>query len=113
MRLPGMIVAACALLASAQQPAQRPDDDLARVVAAASAWTARFEQGLSGLLFREKYLQKIYGASPATQGTIGFSGRRARLTEANVFLLRADSTGEFVLFRDVYMSDGREVADHT
>src|SRR5688500_2500095 len=114
MRLPGMIVAVCALLAFAQQPAQTSDDDLARVVADASAWSARFEQGLSGLLFREKYLETIDGGSPATQGTISrVSGRRERLTEANVFLLRADSTGEFVLFRDVYISDGREVADHT
>ncbi len=115
MRLPVLLVAACALLASVQQPAPHAEnDDVSQLVALASAWTARFEQGLSGLLFREKYLQKTDGASPLTQGTISrLSGRRELLTEANVFLLRADRTREFVLFRDVYSTNGRDVADHT
>ena len=113
-----LLVTVLALLAvwqAAPQEVSPPSStDVAYLVATASRWTARFEQGLSGLLFRERYLQKIDGASLRTQGTISSraSGREL-FTEANVFLLRADATREFVLFRDVYSRNGRDVADHT
>ncbi len=114
MRLSVLLVTALALLAPTQQTAPKAQDDVTHVVTLASRWTARFEQGLSGLLFRERYLQKIDGASLGTQGTISSRGTgRELFTEANVFLLRADATREFVLFRDVYSRNGRDIADHT
>ena len=109
---------ACALLAAWQAVPREPtppvSTDVAYIVATASRWTARFELGLSGLLFRERYLQKIDGAAlniPSTRSSRG-SGREL-FTEANLFLLRADATREFVLFRDVYSRNGSDVADHT
>ena len=109
---------ACALLAAAQQPAPAAGSpastDVTRVVAAASRWTARFEAGLSGLLFRERYLQTTNGSSSAIQAMTTPGGRRDQLLlEANLFLLRAGATGELVLFRDVYKAQGRDVTDHT
>ncbi len=118
MRLSVLLVTALALLTPAQQPAPAAgvpaSTDVTHVVAAASQWTARFEAGLSGLLFRERYLQKTDGASSAIQAMTTPGGRRDQLLlEANLFLLRADATGEFVLFRDVYKAPGRDVTDHT
>lgn len=103
-----------AALLSAQPAPQAVEPDLAYTVRVASAWTSRFTQNLSGLLFREKYLQKVQGGRPGTQGVISNMSRSGSLlTEANVFLLRAEATSEFVLFRDVYHANGRDITNHT
>ena len=109
-----LVMALVAAGALQDAPPAQARADLSQLVASSSRWTARFEQGLSGLLFREKYLQKIAGAALSPHGVIRSSGGgRELLTEANVFLLRADATREFVLFRDVYSRNGRDLADHT
>lgn len=69
------------------------------LLARASRWTARFERSLSGLLFRERYRQQ--------------QGPGNRLLEANVFMLRPPGFGGFVVYRDVYRVDGRDIGDHT
>lgn len=116
MLRPGLALAALPLAAAllSAQPAPPPaDPDLTQTIRVASAWTGRFVQSLSGLLFREKYLQKVQGGRPP-QGVVGRMSREAAvLTESNVFLLRAEATSEFVLFRDVYHASGRDITDHT
>lgn len=97
------LLMAAALLAVPQPSAV---DSLA---ASASRWAAAFEQDLSGLLFRERYLQTA---------DVGFStgraGSKAELhLEANVFLLRAPGRQGFVVYRDVYRAGGQDVTDHT
>ena len=126
MRLSVLLVTALALLAPAQQPAPSPTAppvDTAHLLAMASRWTARFDQSLSGLLFRERYLQsRSYGSGVNMQPTARMTGAPAprvqgnlgeRLLEANVFLLRAPSARSFVVYRDVYKIGNAAVADHT
>jgi hypothetical protein len=115
-----MRTALAVLLVLAGTPQTRPAPDAAeraetaRLIARATAWTAAFEEGLSGLLFRERFLQKVDGQPPATKGTISrIRHQRELLLEANVFLLRPDLKGGFVLFRDVYSKNGEPVTDHT
>lgn len=106
-----LLVAASAL--SWQAPAARAQEDagLAGLVASASRWAAGFERDLSGLLFRERYVQKADGLS-SIPGVRRQRSAQARL-EANVFLVRPARTGPRVLFRDVYNVNGRAVGDHT
>ena len=126
MRLSVLLATAIALLASAQQTAPSPTApsiDTAHLVAMASRWTARFDQNLSGLLFRERYLQSAsYGSGVGMQAQARTTGSAAprvqgnrgeRLLEANVFLLRAPSARSFVVYRDVYKIGNTAVADHT
>jgi hypothetical protein len=84
------------------QSAQTPPIDIAEVAARASRWTHRFEAGLSGLLFRERYVQ-----------TWVDRGSRKSELEANVFLIKPSPDARFVLYRDVYRANGRDVTDHT
>lgn len=111
----GLALAAVPLAAAlvSAHPPQAAPDDLARTVRIASAWTGRFTQNLSGLLFREKYLQKTQGGTGALGVLSSTTRSREILTESNVFLLRTDATGEFVLFRDVYHANGRDITNHT
>ena len=54
----------------------------------------------------------MYTTWNGAAGTPGFTNRTRvgeLLTEANVFLLRPDASGEFVLFRDVYHANGRDI----
>lgn len=116
MLRPALALAAlplAAALLSAQAPPQAAGHDLTHTIRVASAWTSRFTQNLSGLLFRERYLQKVQGGDGRAQGFAGGSRTGELLTEANVFLLRTGKAGEFVLFRDVYIVNGREVTNHT
>lgn len=117
MLRPGLALAAlplAATLLSAQPaPPQHATHDLTHTVRIASAWTERFTQNLSGLLFREKYLQKTLGGAGGTPGVGTQTRTRELLTEANVFLLYAEATREFVLFRDVYIVNGRDITNHT
>lgn len=83
-------------LAQAQPGAPVPVSEL---VARASYWTTRFERSLSGLLFRERYRQQ--------------RGAGNRRLEANVFMLHPPGFGGFVVYRDVYRVDGRDIGDHT
>lgn len=103
-RLAALVVALAALV-TAQAP--QADADAARLLAIASSWAVRFELGLSGLLFRERYTQSV------TQGSGGAVLSRDRSLESNVFLLKPASQPQFVLFRDVYRANGKEVGDHT
>ena len=105
MKIPMVVALALAAAGLLQQPAPPAPApvDAARVAAAASAWTTRFERSLSGLLFRERYVQKYMQ---------GGSSRQTHL-EANIFLLKASPTEPFVLYRDVYQADGRAVKSHT
>ncbi|MBA3949409.1 MAG: hypothetical protein H0X44_05620, partial [Acidobacteria bacterium] len=117
MRHSVAIVASLLLLThatvSTQPQEQAPTVDTGHLMVIASRWAARFEQGLSGLLFRERYLQRVDGVS-ARSGMLGSSTvRRDVLLEANVFLLRPEGVDTYVLFRDVYIRDGVAVADHT
>ena len=98
-----LVIALAATGAMQQAPPARAPVDAATVAAAASAWTTRFERSLSGLLFRERYVQKFMS---------GGSSRQSQL-EANVFLLKASPTAPFVLYRDVYQVNGRAVKGHT
>lgn len=108
----GLLLAAAPVL-SWHAPAARAQEDagLAAVVASASRWAAAFERNLSGLLFRERYLQKADGLS-SVPGVRRQRSAQVRL-EANVFLLRPAPAAPFVLFRDVYKVNGRAVGDHT
>lgn len=117
MLRPGLALAAVPVVVAllSPQPAlpQQAGHDLTHTIRVASAWTARFTQNLSGLLFRERYLQKTLGAAAGTPGVGTQARTRELLTEANVFLLYADATREFVLFRDVYHANGRDITNHT
>lgn len=113
-----LIVAAAAALwaapaARAQDAADRGVHDVAHLTAVASRWTQRFEQTLSGLLFRERYLQRVDGVSARSAMSQASIRRREVLLEANVFLLQPDGVDTFVLFRDVYIRDGVALGDHT
>ncbi|HEX6324250.1 MAG TPA: hypothetical protein VFZ36_11035 [Vicinamibacterales bacterium] len=125
MRMLVTIAAVVASLTAAAPRAQAPASvDLAQLVMRASSWTARFDQSLSGLLFRERYLQRAstsnvsaqvpltMEASPTGSSRVVVPGREVVL-EANVFLLRAPSAREFVIYRDVYRVGSRNVTDHT
>lgn len=82
------------------------------LAASASGWATDFEQDLSGLLFREIYVQKAdtgYTVGSALQVA---PKREARL-EANVFLLRVPGRDKFLVYRDVYRANNRDIADHT
>jgi hypothetical protein len=122
-------VASLAALAAAPQSAQAPVPsppsqsaaETTALVLSASRWTSRFEQGLSGLLFRERYRQKLERGSSALAYTPSdqvVSSTRPNpgaglLLEANVFLLKAGDMRDYVLFRDVYIANGKEITDHT
>lgn len=102
-----------------QQPAPIP---LAHIMARASQWTARFEQSLSGLLFREQYRQHAVTGSIAIAenpelrlppGTAPAAPGATRLLEANVFMLRPPGGRNFVVYRDVYRVNSRDITDHT
>lgn len=113
-----LIFAAAAALwaapaARAQDAADRGAHDVARLTAIASRWTQRFEQTLSGLLFRERYLQRVDGVSARSAMSQASIRRREVLLEANVFLLQPEGVDTFVLFRDVYIRDGVALGDHT
>lgn len=111
MRTAAVVVAATLIIAST--PARGQDADVRHLTALASRWTARFEQGLSGLLFRERYLQRVEGVSARSAMSRASIRQREVLLEANVFLLRPEGVDEFVLFRDVYARDGIAQGDHT
>ena len=119
------IAAVAASLTAAAPRAQAPAEaDLAQLVMHASRWTARFDQSLSGLLFRERYLQRAstrdvaaqvpltMEASPTGSTRVVLPGSEV-LLEANVFLLRAPSSRDFVIYRDVYRVGTRNITDHT
>ncbi|MEX2271873.1 MAG: hypothetical protein WD690_10400 [Vicinamibacterales bacterium] len=91
---------------AAQERPAAGQPDAAQIVAAAARWIPRFNQNLSGLLFRERYRQQLALAA-------GIAGPRERIIEANVFLLKLPPPRDFVLFRDVYKIDHRAVGDHT
>lgn len=120
------IAAVVASLSAAAPRAQTPAGvDLAQLVMHASRWTARFDQSLSGLLFRERYVQRASTRDPSAQvplatavapplgaSRVVLPGREV-LLEANVFLLRAPSARDFVIYRDVYRVGNTNVTDHT
>lgn len=112
-RLAAGLLFVALLVFSWQAPAARAQEDagLAALVASSSRWAAEFERNLSGLLFRERYVQKADGLS-SIPGVRRQRSAQVRL-EANVFLLRPARTGPLVLFRDVYRLNGRAVGDHT
>jgi hypothetical protein len=114
------VVGLTPMAAERAQQAAPPDIDAAELVARASQWTSRFDQNLSGLLFHEWYLQRdSRGRQQIDMSrTIGGSdviaaGPGGRLTEANIFMLRAPTARAFVIYRDVYSENSRAVADHT
>ena len=96
------------LIAAAMLAQPAAVDSLA---ASASRWAAAFEQDLSGLLFREQYLQ---AADVGYSADYTLRSRRTELRlEANVFLLRVPGRQGFVVYRDVYRAGGQDVTDHT
>ena len=101
-----MFVLMAAAVLAASQPAAV--DSLA---ASASRWAAAFEQDLSGMLFRERYLQAADVGYSAGH-SLGSTKTELRL-EANVFLLRAQGRAGFVVYRDVYHAGGANITDHT
>ena len=108
MRLLLLIAASATLLVPRQtQPAVAPID-LPMLMVRASNWATRFDQSLSGLLFRERYTQRVTSAT-ASATAVGVN----RNIEANVFLLRVPSGRDFVVYRDVYRVNQRDVQDHT
>ncbi|MDQ3070062.1 MAG: hypothetical protein M3R55_10075 [Acidobacteriota bacterium] len=105
MRLLLLVMAAAALLATAQEPGPAPDAK--QLALRAAHWTARFEKNLSGLLFREDYIQRL-----AKMNAPAAAARQATL-EANVFLLNLPGSRETLLYRDVYALNGKPLGDHT
>jgi hypothetical protein len=110
-------------LAARPQQSPAPAVDIAHLMITASRWTERFDQSLSGLLFRERYLQSVSQGSGTDFAMIArdtgspvprVAGNRGeRVTEANVFLLRRPSAEGFIVYRDVYKIGSADVADHT
>lgn len=119
MRFAGALVAALVLVTSARPAAQVTDT--ASLLAAASRWTARFEQSLSNLLFHEQYRQTITNTGMLEQQValpVGVhryveGNRGSLLTDANVFLLKPANATRFVVYRDVYVANGQKITDHT
>jgi hypothetical protein len=103
-----LIAASAVLIAPRQARPAMATAELIELIARASHWTARFDQSLSGLLFRERYTQRT------TAGSVSAAVRSAdRNLEANLFLLRVPSSRDFVVYRDVYRFNGRDLHDHT
>ena len=104
-----------------QEPVPAPT--VAHLLTHASLWTARFDESLSGLLFRERYLQRVRadgGISPSAgvwdtslRGVVSGRPGMERQLEANIFLLRAPGARQFVAYRDVYRVNGRDLTNHT
>lgn len=112
------IAALAAALVPQEPPHAQAEIDLGQLMLRASAWTTRFDDSLSGLLFRERYLQRVgtgagTGLPPAIVPNAGALPRNERLLEANVFLLSVPSVRGFVVYRDVYRVNARDLADHT
>lgn len=105
MRLAASLLS-IALLTTTVTTRAQDQQDATYLSAIASRWTVRFERGLSGLLFRERYRQQVDRPTVTTL-------QRAVYLEANVFLLRPGEADTFVLFRDVYSRDGQPLGDHT
>jgi hypothetical protein len=97
-----LVILALLAQAPATAPAPQAPLDLSALLQRASHWTLRFEASLSGLLFRERYVQ-----------TWVDRGSRKSELEANVFLIKPSADSRFVLYRDVYRANGRNVTDHT
>lgn len=103
-----LLAAAAAVLSGPQTPPVA--NDAAALLASASRWTEEFERNLSGLIFRERYLQQ---AATSVMGRDGVVNRTEMRLEANVFLLRPEGAPGFVLYRDVYRAADRDITDHT
>lgn len=124
VRLPLAAVVLLAVLPGARQQPAPPEADTAALLAHASRWTARLEQSLSGLLFRERFLQRVNPSRGGAHVPLGMtasptgSPRQAprlveRILESNVFLLRVPASPEVVLYRDTYRVANRDIGDHT
>ena len=99
MRLLLMTAFALVTVVSAQQqPAQPqsapPEISAVELLVRASRWTMRFDQNLSGLLFREKYFQRTEGHQNSDMTTDGGAARpmevrgsNGRLLESNIVVL--------------------------
>jgi hypothetical protein len=121
------VAASLALVPQAPPPPAAPSSAeaaLGRLMTLASGWTARFEQSLSGMLFRERYLQRALTSHTVRQGdsmselivippntTRGIP--REVLLEANLFMIRVPGANRFVVYRDVYRVGTEAVGDHT
>src|SRR5688500_2573286 len=99
------LLVAAALLAAPQAAS------VDSVTASASRWVSAFEEDLSGMLFRERYLQAA-DVGYSSGHSLGSTKTELQL-EANVFLLRAPGRRGFVVYRDVYKAGNRDVTDHT
>ncbi len=96
--------------------------NVAALVSLASGWVARFEMGLSSVLFHEQYRQSattegvsMYATTrPFEPGAPRREGNRGqRITEANIFLLKPANASKFVVYRDVYEVWSNPLTDHT
>lgn len=130
-RLLTMFAAAASLALAPQEPQRpaapptpTPEAALNQLMALASGWTSRFEQSLSGMLFRERYLQRSMVAHTARQGEsmselIKIPENTTRniprevLLEANMFMIKLPAAPDFVFYRDVYRVGTEDVGDHT
>lgn len=103
------------------QQSPPPDAALSQLVALASGWTSRFEQGLSGLLFRERYLQRTMVAHTERQGDSASELvkvpenttrhiPREVLLEASAFMLKPPASRDVVVYRDVYRVGTEDVS---
>ena len=104
----------------AQQPAST-EAAVTQLVALASGWTSRFENGLSGMLFRERFLQRTMVShterqSDSASELVKVPENTTRLVprevllEASVFMLKPPSSRDFVLYRDVYRVGTEDVS---
>ena len=108
----------------ASRPTPTPEAALNQLMALASGWTSRFEQTLSGMLFRERYLQRSMVAHTERQGEsmselIKIPENTTRtiprevLLEAHMFMVKIPAAPDFVFYRDVYRVGTEDVGDHT
>jgi hypothetical protein len=106
VRLLILIAASLAALLPHQTPPAAAQPDLRALMIAAARWTARFDHSLSGLLFRERYTQRV------TFGNVTMATTDRHL-EATLFMLRPPSGRDFVIYRDVYRVNSKDISDHT
>jgi len=92
--------AAALLLACAAAPARAQEQTLANVLAKVGAYVLEFQEQLSGIVSRERYVQKVDSAV----------GHRRELM-SDLLLVRPVGAERWVQFRDVYEVDGKPVRD--
>src|SRR5262249_17481924 len=90
------------------------EPSLKTVLGSASSYVVRFEHDLSGIVADERYTQNVEPldkqASQATASTLGVTHRELG---ADLLLVHAGRSDEYVQFRDVFEVDGQPVRDRS